>query len=45
MTTIIDGSAGITFPNNSVQDHCKLAWTPEVITAYQAQQTNQRVGA
>jgi len=24
-------------PQN-VQDHCKLAWTPEVIAAYQAQQ-------
>ena len=31
-------------PQN-VQDHCKLAWTPEVIAAYQAQQANQRVGA
>ena len=31
-------------PQN-VQDHCKLAWTPEVIAAYQAQQeANKPVG-
>jgi len=32
-------------PQN-VQDHCKLAWTPEVIAAFKAQQeANKPVGA
>lgn len=30
-------------PQN-VQDICNVAWTPEVISAYQAQQTANRIG-
>jgi len=30
-------------PQN-VQDICNIAWTPEVISAYQAQQTANRLG-
>ena len=29
-------------PQN-VQDHCNVAWTPEVIAAYKAQQEAQRI--